>query len=94
MDINLARTFIMVAETGSFIEAARRLNITQSTVSARIKRLEEELGRELFARSKGGANLTSAGEQFRYRKSKPCLGLSRTHQQQWRHPDVSIVHDH
>ncbi len=82
MDINLARTFIMVAETGSFIEAARRLNITQSTVSARIKGLEEELGRELFARSKGGANLTSAGEQFR----RHALALVRV----WQHAQMEI----
>ena len=37
MDVSLARTFLMVAETGSFIDAARKMNITQSTVSARIK---------------------------------------------------------
>ncbi len=37
MDIALARTFLMVAETGSFIDAGRKLNITQSTVSARIR---------------------------------------------------------
>ena len=44
MDVNLARTFLIVAETGSFVDAARKLNITQSTVSARIKGLEELLG--------------------------------------------------
>lgn len=82
MDINLARTFLMVAETGSFIEAARRLNITQSTVSARIKGLEEELGRELFERSKVGANLTSAGEQFR----RHALALVRV----WQHAQMEI----
>jgi DNA-binding transcriptional LysR family regulator len=82
MDINLARTFLMVAETGSFIEAARRLNITQSTVSARIKSLEEELGRELFERSKVGANLTSAGEQFR----RHALALVRV----WQHAQMEI----
>mgnify|MGYP001429964258 CR=1 FL=1 len=64
MDINLARTFLMVAETGSFIDAAERLNITQSTVSARIKGLEDLLGRPVFERSKSGADLTAAGEQF------------------------------
>ena len=53
MDVNLARTFLMVAETGSFIDAGRKLNITQSTVSARIKGLEDLLGRELFERSWG-----------------------------------------
>ena len=62
MDINLARTFLMVAETGSFIDAAHRLNITQSTVSARINGLEVLLGRPVFERSKSGADLTAAGE--------------------------------
>jgi DNA-binding transcriptional LysR family regulator len=64
MDINLARTFLIVAETGSFIEAGRKLNITQSTVSARIKSLEDQLGQPMFARSKTGAVLTLAGAQF------------------------------
>lgn len=65
MDINQAKTFLTVAETGSFIDAARRLSLTQSTVSARIRTLEEQLNRELFERSKDGATLTTAGEQFR-----------------------------
>lgn len=76
MDINLARTFLMVSETGSFIDAAAKLNITQSTVSARIKVLEEMLGRPLFERSKQGACLTPAGEQFK----KHALALVRVWQ--------------
>lgn len=82
MDINLARTFLMVAETGSFVDAARRLNITQSTVSARIKGLETELGRGLFERSKVGATLTAAGEQFR----RHALALVRV----WQHAQMEI----
>lgn len=77
MDINLARTFLVVAETGSFIDAARKMNITQSTVSARIKGLEDLLGRPLFERSKSGAAPTLAGEQFR----KHALALVRVWQQ-------------
>jgi DNA-binding transcriptional LysR family regulator len=76
MDVNLARTFLMVAETGSFIDAGRKMNITQSTVSARIKGLEDMLGRPLFERSKSGAELTSAGEQFQ----KHALALVRVWQ--------------
>jgi DNA-binding transcriptional LysR family regulator len=76
MDVNLARTFLMVAETGSFIDAGRKMNITQSTVSARIKGLEDLLGRELFERSKYGAELTAAGEQFQ----KHALALVRVWQ--------------
>ena len=82
MDINLARTFLMVAETGSFIEAARKMNLTQSTVSARIKGLEELLGRGLFDRSKTGATLTAGGEQFR----KHALALVRV----WQHAQLEI----
>jgi len=64
MDVDLARTFLAVVETGSFLAAADRVFVTQSTVSARIRTLEERLGRTLFARSKAGASLTPAGVQF------------------------------
>jgi DNA-binding transcriptional LysR family regulator len=77
MDIALARTFLMVAETGSFIEAARRMNVTQSTVSARIKVLEDLFERPLFQRSRNGAELTGPGEQFQ----KHALALVRVWQQ-------------
>lgn len=64
MDTELARTFLVVVAAGSFVEAAQKLHITQSTVSARIQRLEELLGAELFARNKSGTTLTPAGRQF------------------------------
>ena len=64
MDTELARTFLAVVATGSFVEAANRLFVTQSTVSSRIQRLEEELGAELFVRNKAGTTLTPAGRQF------------------------------
>ncbi len=64
MDIQLARTFIEIVSTGSFIRASERLNVAQTTVSARIRTLEQQLGRSLFVRHKGGASLTPAGEQF------------------------------
>ena len=64
MDIVLARTFIEIVSTGSFIRASQRLNVAQTTVSARIRSLEQQLGRALFIRHKGGASLTPAGEQF------------------------------
>ncbi|MAG95299.1 MAG: LysR family transcriptional regulator [Alphaproteobacteria bacterium] len=65
MDIELARTFLEISESGTFSAAAQRLNVTQSTVSMRIKALERELGRPLFLRGRGGITLTAAGEQFR-----------------------------
>ena len=64
MDLELARTFLEIAATGSFVGAARRLNVAQTTVSARVRLLEAQLGRPLFVRSKSGAVLTAAGEQF------------------------------
>ena len=64
MDINLARTFLEIVTTGNFQRAAERLHVTQTAVSARVRTLEELLGRKLFVRNKAGALLTSAGEQF------------------------------
>lgn len=43
MDINVARTFLEVVKTGSFVNAAANLNLTQTAVSARIRVLEEQL---------------------------------------------------
>jgi LysR family transcriptional regulator, flagellar master operon regulator len=64
VDIELARTFVEIVKTRSFVRAAEQLNVSQTTVSARIRALEEQLGRPLFIRNKSGASLTPAGEQF------------------------------
>lgn len=64
MDINLCRTFLEIARSGSFISASERLNVTQTTVTARIKNLEEQLGCKLFIRNKSGAKLTENGRRF------------------------------
>lgn len=64
MDIDQARTFLAITAHGSFLEAAGQLHLTQSTVSARIRRLEEELGARLFRRNRTGASLTAAGRRF------------------------------
>lgn len=65
MHIDQIRTFLEIAETGNFNRAARNLNVTQSTVSARIRTLEERLGQRLFTRGTGGVRLTTAGERLR-----------------------------
>lgn len=64
MDIELARTFLEIVRTGSFISAAERLHITQTTVTARVQNLEGQLGCRLFVRNRSGASLTSHGERF------------------------------
>lgn len=64
MDIDQARTFLAITAHGSFLEAAHQLHLTQSTVSARIRNLEDELGTRLFVRNRAGASLTPAGRRF------------------------------
>lgn len=64
MDIEQARTFLAIYAHGSFLEAATRLHVTQSTVSARMQNLESDLGARLFVRSRAGASLTPAGRRF------------------------------
>lgn len=65
MNLDHIRTFLEIASCGSFNRAARTLNVTQSTVSARIKSLEDHLGRSLFTRAHSGIEMTEAGRQFR-----------------------------
>ncbi|UXN66124.1 LysR family transcriptional regulator (plasmid) [Phyllobacterium sp. A18/5-2] len=70
MDIDRARTFLEIIHSGSFLKASERLHVTQTTVSARIRNLEEEIGRQLFIRNRNGTQLTPAGKEFeRYAQS-------------------------
>lgn len=64
MNIEHLRTFLDVARTGSFHRSAKRLEVSQSTVSARIRTLEEQIGQTLFQRLKNGAILTGAGRRM------------------------------
>lgn len=59
--------FLAVADNRSFTEAAKRLHVVQSGVSATIKALERELGADLFVRAPSGVTLTPAGEELRPR---------------------------
>ncbi|MFH8681949.1 LysR family transcriptional regulator [Streptomyces lydicus] len=64
------RTFLAVAQTLSFTQAAHRLGLRQSTVSQHVRKLEEAAGRRLFARDTHGVQLTEDGEAM--------LGFART----------------
>ena len=64
MNIAVLRTFLTVVQTGNLNKAAERLNVTQSTVTARLDNLEETLGQDLLVRSRRGAQLTKAGFAF------------------------------
>lgn len=77
MNLNNIRAFLEVAGSGNFNRAAENLHVTQSTISARIKSLENDFGRKLFERSHAGARLTAAGQQFR----QYALGMQQLWQQ-------------
>ncbi|MGV9598460.1 LysR family transcriptional regulator [Streptosporangium sandarakinum] len=62
MELRQLEYFVAVAEERSFTRAAERVHISQSGVSAQIRRLERELGAELFDRSARVATLTVAGK--------------------------------
>ncbi|MFE7788911.1 LysR family transcriptional regulator [Streptomyces sp. NPDC057460] len=64
------RTFLAVAQTLSFTQAARRLGVRQSTVSQHVRRLEDATGRQLFTRDTHRVDLTGDGEAM--------LGFART----------------
>ncbi len=76
MDVDLARTLLAIVETGSFKEAANKLNVTQSAISARVKTLENAIGKRLLERSKNGIALTAAGEHF-YRHATTLVRVWR-----------------
>jgi DNA-binding transcriptional LysR family regulator len=61
MELRQLEYFVAVAEEANFTRAAERVHISQSGVSAQIRRLERELGAELLDRNGRGASLTAAG---------------------------------
>lgn len=92
-DPTLLRAFVAVHEAGGFTRAAQRLHLTQSAVSHQIRRLEEQLGRQLVRRTTRSLALTEEGEEFlryamrvlsaldemtaRFRGSSPAAGAVR-----------------
>jgi len=64
LDIDQLRTFITIAETGSFTKAADVVHKTQSAVSMQMKRLEERVGKPIFARDGRASRLTDEGDRL------------------------------
>ncbi|MCK0207568.1 LysR substrate-binding domain-containing protein [Starkeya koreensis] len=64
LDIDQLRTFIAIAETGSFTRAADVVHKTQSAVSMQMKRLEERVGKPIFARDGRASRLTDEGDRL------------------------------
>ncbi len=73
IDIGSLRAFCVVAEKESFTLAAELLGATQSTISMRVKKLEQLLGQKLFDSSPHGVDLTDFGTDF-ISKAKELLG--------------------
>ena len=64
MELRHLKYFVMVAKTLNFSEASQRLFITQGTLSQQIQQLENEIGAQLFDRTKHMVVLTEAGEEL------------------------------
>ncbi|OYZ75170.1 MAG: LysR family transcriptional regulator, partial [Rhizobiales bacterium 24-66-13] len=64
LDTDQLRTFVAIAETGSFTRAAEVVHKTQSAVSMQMKRLEERVGRPVFARDGRASRLTDDGQRL------------------------------
>lgn len=65
MEMTDLKVFISVAEEGGISRAAKKLDYVQSNVTARIRKLESEIGADLFHRYPKGVRLTEKGAQFR-----------------------------
>lgn len=64
MELRHLKYFVMVAKTLNFSDASRRLFITQGTLSQQIQQLENEIGAQLFDRTRHSVILTEAGEEL------------------------------
>ena len=64
LDIDSMRALVQVAECGGITRAARRLNLSQSAVSHKMKRLESKLNRNLFTRAEGRLVFSADGERL------------------------------
>lgn len=97
MNIQQLKYVIAVANNGSFREAARKLYVTQPSLSNGIKELEEEIGLELFVRTNKGAYLTDDGRDFLIRAERIVqqMGmLENRYQQAVKQERFSIASQH
>lgn len=90
LDLDQLQSFCAIADCGSFTEAARRVNKTQSAVSMQIKRLEERLGHALLTRDGRGVALTQHGEAL-YSRARKMLKINAEIMDQFSDDELSGV---
>ncbi|MFG2824984.1 LysR family transcriptional regulator [Kitasatospora sp. NPDC048365] len=78
LDLNLLRTFLAVHRSGSFTAAAQQLGLSQSTVTAQVRALEERLGGPLFERRARGAAPLPHADALAARVAGPLDALAGT----------------
>lgn len=81
MDIRDITYFLEIAEHENISKAAERLHISQPPLSRQLKKLEEELGVELFTRDNGRLRLTDAGYFFKQRAQEVLSLVEKTKSQ-------------
>ena len=86
MRLSSLQTFLAIIETGSLSRASEKLNITQSTVTARLQALEDDLGHILLHRQRSGVSITAAGLRLK-RYAEAMADLWRQARQEIALPD-------
>lgn len=87
LDTALLKTFLRVAETGSFTQAAESVGRTQAAISLQIKRLEEIIGKPLLERTNKKVMLTADGETM-VAYARRMLAISQELKSRFEEPDI------
>ncbi|UOQ43766.1 LysR family transcriptional regulator [Halobacillus salinarum] len=74
MNTEQLETFITLARTKNFTRTSETMNVVQSTITIRIKQLEEEVGKKLFVRGTRNVEITETGKAF-YNYAEQALNL-------------------
>src|SRR5215210_9155020 len=87
LDLDLLRTLVAIADTGSFNRAARAVFRTPSAVSMQMKKLEDQVGRPLFAKDGRSVVLTPDGEAL-VGYGRRIMKLTQEALQRFRAPEI------
>ncbi len=90
LDLDLLRTLVAIAETGSFSAASARVHRTPSAVSMQVKKVEDILGRPMFLRDSRSVELTADGG-FLVEHARRMLAMNREAVARFVQPDIRGV---